>query len=71
MIKIMTTKKYELMQAELAGHKERTKIFDDLLKDKGMTLGDLVQNKAHLSWNPRRTPRVDVRAMMEKDGVAA
>lgn len=68
-IKILTGRQYELLQADLAHHKSRTEIIDGLLKDKGMTIGDLVQGKGHISWNPRKAPRVDVKAMMEKSPV--
>lgn len=39
------------------------------MKEKGVTMRDFVIGRAHISWNPRKAPRVDVKAMKERDEV--
>jgi hypothetical protein len=67
MIKILKRSTWNNIQGEL----ERLKKVDRLLKDKGMTDEDLEKGRAHISWNPKKAPRVNVRAMMERDRAVA
>jgi len=74
-LKIISTKKWELLQADLAQARrekqamaEVLKMYvplDKHLKSKGITLDDIANSRAHVSWNPKQAPRVNVREMME------
>ena len=68
MIRIITTKRLEgleqtiaVMDHELSKKGAELAFINKLLRRKGMTMNDLYDNRANISWNPKRKPRVDVR----------
>lgn len=78
-IKILSGKQWALIEAERR-ELERLRAEISLLmelrplyfhmQEKGFTMRDFVIGRAHISWNPRKAPRVDVKAMMEKGDAA-
>ena len=77
MIRIITTKRLEgleqtiaTMDHELSKKDAELDFIHKTLKGKGMTLNDLFDGNIHLSWNPGKAPRVNVRKMMEGEKVS-